>query len=88
MTRSTIATGKELVAGVGVLCLWQDAHGVSWAVSIEDTRQRYGEIDCLIAPVAGMGMRWVALHKLRAMPDPMPQRLGARLAALTAGGAA
>lgn len=46
-------TGTYRLDGIGV-----------W-VKVLDTRERFGEVDYLICPVAGDGQRWVVSYKVR-----------------------
>ena len=60
-------TATELHAVVGKSGTYQvdGASGLSIWVKILDTRERFGEVDYLVSPVAGFGQRWVVSYKVR-----------------------
>jgi hypothetical protein len=53
-------TTLELIKNIGKHALWGDGSGIQYEVIIGDSRLRWGEVDYLIAPVAGSGTRWVS----------------------------
>ena len=60
-------TATELHAPIGRTGSYRldGPHKFTVWVKIIDTRERFGEVDYLIAPVAGEGGRWVAAWKVR-----------------------
>lgn len=60
-------TATELGAVIGKTGTYRldGAHGFSVWVKVLDTRERFGEVDYLISPVAGEGQRWVVSYKVR-----------------------
>lgn len=61
----SLTTAREMSAPIGSHGLYDTGTDLHFTVRIVDTRQRYGQTDYLIVPVAGRGERWVAHHKVR-----------------------
>lgn len=60
-------TAKELSEPIGKTGTYSMdmANRFCFWVKILDTRERFGDVDYLITPVAGSGERWVDSHKVR-----------------------
>ena len=53
-------TATELHQAVGKYADYSKTDGISFTVQITDTRERFGNIDYLIAPLCGRGQAWVS----------------------------
>lgn len=60
-----ITTTTELASPIGKQGVYDIGTDLDFQVRIVDTRQRYGQTDYLIEPVAGQGRKWVAHHKVK-----------------------
>ena len=60
-----IRTATELSAPIGSVGLYDTGTDIDFQVRIVDTRQRYGQTDYLIEPVAGQGRKWVSHYKVK-----------------------
>ena len=53
-------TATELQSAIGKIADYNKIDGVSFAVEIINTRERFGDVDYLIAPLSGSGSVWVS----------------------------
>jgi hypothetical protein len=53
-------TATELHSVIGKFADYNKIDGVSFAVEIINTRERFGDVDYLIAPLSGSGSVWVS----------------------------
>lgn len=58
-------TTLELIKNIGKVAKWDDGQGLSYDVTITDSRLRWGSVDYLVAPVAGSGTRWVSGYSVK-----------------------
>lgn len=58
-------TATELAVTIGMTADYNKIDGIVFTVNIIDTRERFGNLDCLIIPVAGSGGVWVSAYSLR-----------------------
>lgn len=62
-------TTAELMKNIGKVAKWHDDKGMTFYVTITDSRVRWGQVDYLVVPVEGHGSRWVADSSLTSIGE-------------------
>ena len=57
-------TALTMSTHIGKCATLDDGKGITYLVKIMDTRERWGQKDYKIEPIAGSGSRWVAEHTI------------------------
>lgn len=60
---------KELAVWLGKEFLVQEHEGYLVKVRVEDARNAYGRVQCLVKPVEGSGEAWVDSNRLKEKED-------------------
>ena len=58
-------TAITMSTNIGKRATLDDGKGLTYQVKIVDTRERWGQTDYKIEPIAGSGSRWVAKHTIK-----------------------
>lgn len=58
-------TASQLNQLIGMTGDYCKVDGITFTVNIIDTRERFGNLDCLIVPVFGKGSAWVSIDSLK-----------------------
>jgi len=63
--RMSLTTAREMSGPIGAHGIYEVGTNLDFQVRIVDARQRYGQTDYLIEPVAGQGRKWVSHESVR-----------------------
>ena len=66
-------TGAQLAQFIGRTGGYRVSRDLNFEVRVVDARMRFGDVDLLIAPVAGNGTHWVPAYKVDLDPATMPE---------------
>lgn len=58
-------TALTMSANIGKTATLEDGKGMTYLVTITDTRERWGNKDYKVEPVAGSGSRWVSEYTVK-----------------------
>lgn len=58
-------TALTMSTHIGKRATLEDGKGITYLVTITDTRERWGQKDYKIEPIAGSGSRWVSEYTIK-----------------------